>query len=156
MNKTVYLRDSEISIWEKARELAKDKLSHVIVEALKKFISEKQSALNGYKRIEISFNDHKDNDLPKRKAFQGRWLISIEDPLFVTREDSYYSRVYAVAETQKGAVAIYSHLDFGDGAVQAQFWVYPSFESAARNPEVNIAVVEALSRQGVPVEELDI
>lgn len=78
MNKTVYLPDDEIETWEKARKLANDRLSPVILQALKEFIMTKETEAAeaaGFERIEIAFDDADDNHLPKRKAFRGKWLI---------------------------------------------------------------------------------
>ena len=68
MNKTIYLKDGEGPLWERARELAGDKLSPVIVSALKQFVVVKEAESKGFQRIEVSFNDSDDYDVPKRKG----------------------------------------------------------------------------------------
>ena len=84
MNRTVYVPDDEIETWEMARKLANDRLSPVILQALKEFIITKEmeaAEAAGFERIEIAFDDADDNHLPKRKAFRGKWLIAPDEPL---------------------------------------------------------------------------
>ena len=153
MNKTVYLRDEEVPIWEKARELSGDKLSPVIVAALKRFVTEKEAAAKGYERIKISFRDSTDHFIPKTKAFFGKWIIGPEEPL---RDDDWSTDlVCAVAETAKGNVVVYRRVEALNG-LQEEFRVYRSFEEAAKNPDVGYAARAALEKRGTPVEELDI
>lgn len=44
MNKTIYIKNDQASIWNRARELADNNISAVIIEALKKFIADKEAA----------------------------------------------------------------------------------------------------------------
>jgi hypothetical protein len=156
MNKTVYLRDSEVPIWEKARELSGDKLSPIIVSALRQFVKEKDAQPNGYERILLQFNDALDHNLPKKKAFYGRWLIDLSKPLQLPDEQNYEFDIYSVAETARGGVVVYKHTASQEWMSGHKFLYYPSFQQAAADQEVNVAIREALERRGVPVEELDI
>ncbi len=156
MNKTVYLRDDEVSIWEKARELSGDKLSPVIVSALRRFVAEKEALPRGYERILLEFDDAHDHNLPKKKAFFGRWIITPEKPLRLRDEDGHEEDVYSVAETAKGAVVVAKYTEDYDRRTGTKVWVYPSFTDAAANVEINYPVRKAFEQRGVPVEELDI
>jgi hypothetical protein len=156
VNKTVYLRDEEVPIWEKARELSGDKLSPVIVASLRRFVAERKAEAKGFQRIEVRFNDCMDNRLPKVKAFYGKWIFDLERPLtLVVNEDSRESDKYSIAETAKGSVVVYKEQHDPEGFL-SKFLVYRSFTEAARDSEVNYAIREALEKRGVPVEELDI
>lgn len=104
MNKTVYLRDEEVAIWEKARELSRDKLSPVIVAALKRFIVDREAAPKGFERIELRFSDSKNHGIPTAKAFYGRWIFRKETPIAFEREDGDEINRFCVAVTAKGAV----------------------------------------------------
>jgi hypothetical protein len=158
VNKTLYLPDDEAETWEKARRLANDRLSPVILRALKEYIMTKEAEASeaaGFERIELEFEDSDDNRLPKRKAFRGKWIITPEDPLR-TPPDSY-----AVALTAKGNIVVYMWkrhvvLDSEVGTYSHRFLVFPSFGEAALDEDVNYAIREAVKRRGVPVEELDI
>jgi hypothetical protein len=162
MNKTIYLPDDEADTWEKARRLANDRLSPVILRALKEYIMTKEAEVAekaGFERIEVEFDDSDDNGLPKRKAFRGKWLIPAEKPLRITVDEAI-SREYAVAITAKGNVVVYLWNQFEDetGATPCdhKFLVFPSLEVAAEAGEVNYAIREAVRKRGVPIEELDI
>jgi hypothetical protein len=156
MNKTVYLRDEEVPIWEKARELAGDKLSPIIVTALRRFIAENEASAKGYNRIELAFDDSDDNNLPKKIGFYGRWIFDLENPLKSRSENDSEYRHYSVGETAKGNVFIYTHKEDWESSWAYEFKVYPSFEKAGSDNTVNWAVRRAMEKRGVPVEELDI
>jgi len=165
MNKTVYLPDDEVETWEKARRLANDRLSPVIVRALKEFIMTKEAEASeaaGFERIELEFEDSDDSHLLKRKAFRGKWIIPPEapfppDPPFKLASPR---RVYAIAVTVKAQVVVYTWVhndDFiGEGKYNYKFLVFPSLQEAAENSDLNSAIREAVRKRGVPVEELDI
>jgi hypothetical protein len=161
MNKTVYLRDEdEVSVWERARELSGDKLSPVIVSALRVFIASKEAENAGHERILVEFNDLNDHMLPKKKAFYGKWIISPNHPRVETYESRDQQDIYLVAETAKGNVVVIKYsegFDNGDHWVSGKkFLVYASFHDAAADHEVNSAVLKAVELRGVPVQELDI
>jgi hypothetical protein len=156
MNKTVYLREEEAPVWERARELSSDKLSPVIISALKRFIAEKEAQQQGFERILVEFNDSEAFGMPKKKAFYGRWICGPEDPVEVSDEDGDRTYYASVAETAKGSVVITERSEDQEGRCGFKFRAYPSIEKAAADKEFNYAVHEAVKRRGVPVEELDI
>jgi hypothetical protein len=167
VNKTIYLPDDEAETWEKARRLANDRLSPVILGALKEYIMTKEAEATeaaGFERIELECDD--DKGLPARKAFYGRWIFSPGKPLRVWKDAGQtLGNSYAVAYTAKGSVAVYMWRhendydpDIGDFEATSDYklLVFRSFEEAAQNQDVSYAVREAVRRRGVPVEELDI
>jgi len=159
MNKTIYLREEEGPLWEKARELANDKLSPVIVEALKVFVAQKeaeQKIAMGFQRIVISYEDADDLSLPKKKAFVGRWIFSPENPFVLPWEFRDQDNSFAVAVTPKGAAVFYSWQGPVGSTPTARFRVFGSFEQAAADDACNAAAREAMNKIGVPIEELDI
>jgi len=158
MNKTVYLRDEEGPVWERARELAGDKLSPVIVSALRQFVATEEAKPRGFERIELSFEDADDHDLPKRKAFYGKWVFSPAEPLVV--EDGENPEAYnsAVAVTQRGQAVFHTWWEDhqNDRRDRFKFVVRPSLAVAAADPYLNHAARAAIEKIGVPIEELDI
>lgn len=165
MNRTIYLPDEEAETWERARRLANDRLSPVIVKALKEFVAVREAEAKGYERIQVEFEDSGDNNLPKIKAFHGKWIFSPSKPLIRERsEDGTERDVFCVATTAKGKVVVYmwkSEIrmdgpDPGEAVYGARFLVFPSFNEAAYDSSVNYAVRQAIRKRGVPVEELDI
>jgi hypothetical protein len=156
MNKTIYLREEEVPIWERAREMSGDKLSPVIVTALKRYIADMEGKNRGYERIVVDFNDALNHHLPKSKAFFGRWIIGPAEPYRLSDEDGNEYDIYTVAETAKGNVVVTKYTESREGRTGVTFLVYGSFQEAAANPNINVAVREAVERRGVATEELDI
>ena len=59
--------------------------------------------------------------------------------------------------TSQGTAVVYWWKVALDGDKQDEkFWVFSSLEEAAKHPEVNTAVRQAIEKMGVPMEELDI
>jgi hypothetical protein len=154
MNKTVYLRDEEGPIWERARELAGDRLSPVIVEALKQFIVLKEGEVKGFERIQTEFNDSDDHQIPKKKAFYGKWIFPPDNPYVIKMGEAEH--FMAVAVTAKGSAVFYTWAEGGEAKVDVKFTVYSSLEEAAASWFVHHAALRAIEKLGVPVEELDI
>jgi hypothetical protein len=156
MNKTIYLRDEEGPIWEQARTLAGDKLSPVIVTALKQFIDAAEASRKGFSRIEIEYKDAADHSIPKKKAFYGRWIFPPSEPL--TEDHGSREVRYAVASTARGNFVFFSWHEYYEerGEHGHTFEVYPSLEAAAAVQRVNGAATKAIEAIGIPVEELDI
>jgi len=153
MNKTIYLRDEDVAVWEKAKEIAGDKLSQVIVSALRQYVGENEAQKQGFERIVLEFQDAEKGHLPQKKAFYGRWITSPKQPTRVTDEgDSVYYG--AVAETQKGNIVVFEREETSE-TVEHKFRVFASFEEAAKT-EFGYAARAAFEKRGVPVEELDI
>jgi hypothetical protein len=157
MNKTIYLREDEGPIWERARELANDKLSPIIVAALKKFIQEKEAEFKGFERIEIGFSDATRNHMPTRKAFFGQWIFPLKKPFrFSAEMGSDTVENYAIARTVKNNFVFFRWLTDPDSRWNETFVVFPSLEAAVADPDHAHAAREAVVLLGVPIEELDI
>jgi hypothetical protein len=161
MNKTIYIRDEDVPIWERAKELAGDKLSPAIVAGLKRFIADREAEeaeAKGFERIEVSFNDADDHHIPKKKAFYGKWIYPPEHKEVFKQhdEDGENWWYYAVAMTAKGSVVVYSWESDREGMGNYRFDIFPSLVFAAADNRVNSAITATIRKIGVPVEELDI
>jgi hypothetical protein len=159
MNKTLYIRDEDAPIWDRARKLADEKkLSPVIVDALKRFIADREAEETGFERIVLRYSDYSSNGLPKAKAFYGRWIYPIDQPLRLrnSEENGYEGRAYAIAITSKNNVVFYGWDYDPHSNWKYTFDVFPSFEEASADPVVGLAANFAYGKLGVPVEELDI
>jgi hypothetical protein len=169
VNKTIYLRDDEGPIWDRARELSNDKLSLVVVAGLKRFVAEKEAQMRGFERIEFHYNDSSRGGRPTAKAFYGRWLLAPNEEFKPPISAS--GRKYGVAISSRGSVVLfewtpttYARALGKEELKNGKFSVYPSFEAALEDKgqndifhwEPREAVHEAMQRLGVPVEELDI
>jgi hypothetical protein len=156
MNKTIYLRDEEGPIWERARELAGDKLSPVIVAALKRFIAEEESKPRGFERIVLEYNDSDDLNLPKRKAFYGQWVFPKSEPLRFEHPEHDEVQYFCIALTAKGAAVFFSWRVDRESQWDYKFRHRGSLEVAAAEMPLNGAARAAIEKIGVPTEELDI
>ena len=156
MNKTVYLRDEEVPVWERARQLSGDKLSPVIIAALKAFVVEKEAGVKGFERIEVAYSDADVGGLLRRKAFYGRWIFPYEQPHADWDSNGNVQYLCALALTAKGAVVTCSWSEDEEGQTNKRFRVFTSFEQAAAERDINEAVCAAIKEIGVPIEELDI
>ena len=156
MNKTIYVRDEDVATWEKAKELAGDKLSPIIAASLRRFVAQQEAASQGFERLEVEFSDIDAGGLPRRKAFLGRWIFPPEKPNKSSDEEGETNYYCMLAITAKGAVVTCSWSQSYDGRTYQKFRVHPSFEAAALEREVSSDVIEARRKIGVPIEELDI
>ena len=159
MNKTIYIRDEDVPVWDHAKELAGDKLSPVIVAGLKQFIAEKdveEAEAKGFERIELAYADASEHGIPKRKAFYGKWIFPPSKPTYYEEEYAPVSYNFAVAQTAKGSFVIYSWTEDEGDPHDYILSVHPSLEAAASDQRTNFAARKAIEAIGVPVEELDI
>jgi hypothetical protein len=140
MNKTLYLKDEEVTVWDRARELADDKLSPVIVAALRKFVAEQEAQIKLMERIVIRYNDKATDDRPTAKAFYGRWLIRPEDPYCP-----------GVVNSLAGAIAA-SKPPSADSMSLA---VNKVFESASLDASAGIAKFEIPDISGIDFSKFD-
>jgi len=159
VNKTIYVRDEDVTVWDHAKELAGEKLAPVIIDGLKKFVIAREaedSLAKGFERIEVGFNDADDHNIPRRKAFIGRWIFPPTAPTNATCQDNEQVDSCAVALTPKGAAVFYSWTADREGMWGFRFDVFPSLEEAARHNRLDWAARQTIRKIGVPVEELDI
>lgn len=165
MNKTLYVKDEDGPIWDKARELTGDRLSQFIMEKLRAFVTERQGQNYGYERIVLRF--YEDN-LPRAKAFMGRWIIPPGQPLICVIEgDDYHAEPhYIVAETPKGNFAVleYHELpepnDEGNATIDgyyrfSKFSVVQGVEEMSTRVS-SVVASKVMKLMGVEVQELDI
>lgn len=100
-NKTLYIRDEDVSVWEKAEKLAAPEgVSPLVSKLLRQYVGGNEIDFNGMQRLTV---DVRENEAAPRtvKAFRGRWLWSPAQPIDVG------PAAYAVALTAKGQIAVY-------------------------------------------------
>ena len=138
-NKTVYVREEDVPVWDNAAALAGEgNLSSYVTESLRQRMAE-PSEPEEFERIEVGFLTFTDyGDLHKRKAFQGRWLIHIEEPT---------DQEWGIALTKRGNFVFYSYPE--------DIWAVEDNLEAFRD-RVDPAAYEIALSNLTPVEELDI
>lgn len=158
MNKTLYVKDEDGPIWDKARELTGDKLSSFIMDKLRTFVSERAGQEQGYGRIVVQYRER---GIPKAKAFCGRWIIPPGQPLRLsTDEPGGEDEWYIVAETAKGNYAVLKYWQPPEPNDDDEYFRHGDFLVFQRVEHIGqlstIVASETMKRLGVQVQELDI
>ena len=153
MNKTLYVKDGDGPLWDRARELTGDKISQFILEKLRVFVAEQDGKQQGFERITLRYVE---KGIPKAQAFVGRWLIAPEQPWEGCDEVGDLDN-YAIALTAKDNVVVFN---FGNPPEKGEFgWavltVHESFEQANKHHPWD-PIEAAMRRRGIAVQELDI
>jgi hypothetical protein len=158
INKTLYVRDEDVAVWDKAKEIVGDKMSALITNYLKDFVVGKTAFASGNQRIVVSFREL--GRLPRSISFYGKWLLNPAAP-WEREFDFDSSWQYAVALTAKGRIVV---LNLHDGAIDengvyrwGELRVFESFAEASCDHDVPTELIAlAMSRKGIEIEVLDI
>jgi EXLDI family protein len=70
-NKTIYVSDKDVLLFEQAKEIAGEALSSVIVRALKEFVSRNQELKKGMKEVSLKVGI---NGIEREQRFIGSWV----------------------------------------------------------------------------------
>ena len=70
-NRTIYVADSDLPVFEKAQQLAGDNLSATIVQALRRFVESEEARASGYQEITVAVGKGRPY---VQKRFRGRLL----------------------------------------------------------------------------------
>jgi EXLDI family protein len=98
-NKTIYIADADLPLFEKAQQLAGDNLSATIVQALKKFVQSQEASAKGFEEITVKVGKHR----PYRtKQFRGRLLAKRQIPT----QNGMRWLVMTVYQTMRGRFAM--------------------------------------------------
>src|SRR5262249_20675361 len=102
LRKNIYIKDSDLPLFEWAEQEVGDSLSNILAEALRLYKQRKETeaklAEQGYETIKVDVNRPGSNYI-QTKQFEGKWIL----PGFASDEDN---RSYAVAHTKHGRIAI--------------------------------------------------
>lgn len=160
MNKTIYLKEADAPIWERAREIARDRLSPIILDSLRGYVAREEADAAGFERIVVDYKDSDAHGLPRSKAFFGKWIIPPDKPYELTSERGDKWEHYAVAITAKHNLVVYKkcfrEVNPEECRQDEFFYTFSSFEEAAADKAVTPAIIAARKRLGVPTEELEI
>lgn len=154
-NKTIYIREADAEVWERAEKLAGGSVSALITEALRRYVEEEQQKeQTGMEQIEVEFWGPEDR--PYQAAFVGRWLLWPDETETRTGEPGYDAGAYyGVALTRRGDIAVYiRHVNDGFAPILT---TYKSFEEAEKEgtPGDILAIAAAEISDGY-VQTLDI
>ncbi|RIH81578.1 EXLDI protein [Calidithermus terrae] len=150
-NKTIYVSEADLPVFERAQELAGGNLSSTIANALRRFVQEHEPDERGFRDVEVKVG----KIAHVQKRFKGRLLVKGR-----LSERRAPLKEYEVYETAKGRVAVYTcqtyHGELGHLIQDCRLEVYESIEDLVGQvpEELYLAARQMLS--GNPVEELDI
>jgi len=104
-NKTLYIRDEDMPIWERAEQAAKQarqSLSQLVIGALQRYLPLEPP--NGdLEQITVEVGEHR-----LKKRFIGRWLVDPDEHETRTDQQGFDAGAYwGVALTKRGRIAVY-------------------------------------------------
>jgi hypothetical protein len=156
-NKTIYVKDSDIPLWERVQTELGSSVSSFFIECLKSRLEEQSRTIGAMRKITVEvLNERRDK---VKKSFVGRWLAEDLEPVNASDGVSRSANI-SVAQSAKGKIVACE--DLGDGFKSLD--IYDSFDDfkaatidggyPAYPQNVLAAVADALN---VPYEvELDI
>ncbi|HLH62858.1 MAG TPA: EXLDI protein [Ktedonobacteraceae bacterium] len=100
-NRTIYVADADMPIFEKAQRLAGDNLSATIVQALRRFVETEEAKVSGFEEITVSVGKGRPY---LRKQFRGRIIARRR----LSVQDDTRWLVLTVYQTAKGRFALYT------------------------------------------------
>jgi len=98
-NRTIYVADADVPIFEKAQELAGENLSATIAGALRRFVEAEEARASGFEEITVKVG----KIAHSYKRFRGRLLAKGR----VFEQNDTRRIVYEVYQTVKGKLALY-------------------------------------------------
>lgn len=155
-NKTIYIREGDTELWEKAEKLAGGSVSSLIADALRRYVEEEnRKEQMDMETIEINLGGGKYSEGPHGAQFVGRWLVSPVDEIRTLEEGSDLGVYYGVALTQRGKIAVYTgHVN---ELYPYRLYTYDSLEEAEENGVPTDVLAAAAAAMGADyVQKLDI
>jgi hypothetical protein len=154
-NKTIYIREADAEVWQRAEKLAGDSVSALITDALRRYVEEEElKERTGMESIEVEFWGPEES--PYYATFVGRWLLWPDESETRTGEPGYdLGAYYGVALTRRGNIAVYiRHVNDRFAPI---LHTYGSFEAAEKGgmPGDILAMAAAEISEGY-VQKLDI
>jgi EXLDI family protein len=98
-NRTIYVADADVAIFEKAQELAGENLSATITQALRRFVEAEEARASGFEEITVKVG----KIAHSYKRFRGRLLAKGR----VFEQNDTRRIVYEVYQTAKEKLALY-------------------------------------------------
>ena len=129
-NKTIYVKDSDVELWNEAEQLAGESMSAFIADALRSHVAiarRRKELGDQMERITIDMSD-KYGERTWTAGFTGTWLVYPDDDSRTAEEGWDSGVAWGVALTQKNRIAVFTrHVNTDD----SQFEHYDSISDAA-------------------------
>ena len=97
-NKTIYIAEDDMAIFQKAQEVAGESISKVIVQALQQYVALKEALSSGFKEYEVLRGYQGEGVNVEKARFIGKRLSGLA-LYYETEPDEY---VYTLYLTRKG------------------------------------------------------
>lgn len=108
-NKTIYVKDEDLGLFEEAEKLGGESLSGIIAEALRRFVATKRAEVQGMKEhiLTVGVLRSQGDDDTRKVRFVGRMLSSAE--VFTGQTSSRDDRGtdYKIYQTQAGRILVW-------------------------------------------------
>ena len=153
-NKTIYIRESDKELWEKAENLAGGSLSGLLADALRRYVEEEEMRKDtDMETITLEIGRE---ERARTVEFVGRWLLDPDPDDTRTGEPGYDAGAfYGVALTKRGNIAVVS--EHCNGAWGPYLKTYADFEEAERDNVPSDILAMASAEMGADyVQKLDI
>jgi hypothetical protein len=158
-NKTLYIRDEDMPVWERAEHAAertRQSVSQLVTASLRHYLPTIYTPEDEMEDIRVMVGDRvppqhgspsSAKDYTHTEAFTGRWLVppGEESRSRFTRETTGYC--YAVAQTRRGQIAMYRY--HPDALRPATLEVFASLDDADLPLDINEKAAVALGQEHV-------
>lgn len=108
-NKTIYVKDEDVQLFEEAEKLGGDSLSSVIAEALRRFVATKKAEQQGMKECNLTvgiLRSQGDDDI-RQIRFVGRKLAEATVYFGQTSDRRDRGTDYKIYQTQAGKILVW-------------------------------------------------
>jgi len=108
-NKTIYVKDEDLQIFEEAEKLGGDSLSSVIAEALRRFVATKRAEQQGMKECNLTVGVLRSQgaDDTRKVRFVGRLLAEAEVFTGQTSDRRDRGTYYRIYQTKAGKILVW-------------------------------------------------
>lgn len=108
-NKTIYVKDEDLQIFEEAERLGGDSLSGIIAEALRRFVDVKRAELFGMREhaLPVGVLRSQGDDDVRTVRFVGRLLAEAEEFAGQTSDRKDRGKYFRIYQTKAGKVLVW-------------------------------------------------
>lgn len=151
-NRTVYVSEADLPVWEKGEKELGESVSSVVMNYLRRRVTEADERRQGMKRISVDVMTSSGKQVTK--SFSGVWLIEPYEEFEPEEQDLSNGGSWraghclAVAETARGQFAVYSFKRGRMGEDPSELEVFPTRNDLEyEHPEVERRLQEELDSE---------
>jgi hypothetical protein len=129
-NRTIYIADADLPIFERAQQIAGENLSATIVQALRRFVEAQEQRVSGFRTVNVKVGKrvYSEKQFRGRLLAKGRFNSTTPEDIDINVQDDFgqmWGRMFGsfgkqevieVYESQKGKIVLYIRrgLNWGD------------------------------------------